>query len=84
MIFFCKERILVYFIFIFSCTFYPKPLNVIDSGRLLKSLVAGMTAGAKPEEKQKQSGLVARLMEAFEQSQNEPSFYEVSTESQST
>ncbi|KAJ8021665.1 Actin filament-associated protein 1 [Holothuria leucospilota] len=53
-----------------------EPLNMIDSGRLLKSLVAGMTAGAKPEEKQKQSGLVARLMEAFEQSQNEPSFYE--------
>uniref|UniRef100_UPI00397F6EDE hypothetical protein n=1 Tax=Salmonella sp. s51884 TaxID=3159654 RepID=UPI00397F6EDE len=49
-------------------------LNMIDNGRLLKSLVAGMTSGGKAN--QKQSGLVSRLMEAYEESRKEPSFYE--------
>ncbi|XP_071839800.1 uncharacterized protein [Apostichopus japonicus] len=53
-----------------------EPLNMIDNGKLLKSLMSGITAGADPEVRQKQSGLVSRLMEAFEESQQEPSFYE--------
>ncbi|XP_071839793.1 uncharacterized protein [Apostichopus japonicus] len=55
-----------------------EPLNMIDNGKLLKSLMSGITAGADPEVRQKQSGLVSRLMEAFEESQQEPSFYELS------
>ncbi|XP_071839796.1 uncharacterized protein [Apostichopus japonicus] len=56
-----------------------EPLNMIDNGKLLKSLMSGITAGADPEVRQKQSGLVSRLMEAFEESQQEPSFYEAAT-----